>query len=145
DAVRLRPDDDETTVTAAQVREVVARLREAGHWVDGDPEILLVFDAGYELARLAFLLDDLPVQVLGRMRADRVLCFPAPPPGRTGRPRRHGAEFRFADPASWPEPETVTSTGTDRYGQAVAAAWPGLHPKLTHRGAWAGQPGPPPI
>ncbi|MGH9259129.1 MAG: NF041680 family putative transposase [Acidimicrobiales bacterium] len=145
DAVRLHPDDDETEVTAAQVREVVTRLREAGHWVEGDPGILLVFDAGYDLARLAFLLADLPVQVLGRMRADRVLCFPAPPPGPTGRPPRHGADFRFADPASWPEPETVTRTGTDRYGMAVAAAWNRLHPKLTHRGAWVQHPGPPPI
>lgn len=86
DAVRLRPDDDETTVTTAQVREVVGRLQSAGHWRDGDPDIVLVFDAGYELARMAFLLADLPVQVLGRMRSDRVLHFPpAPPPGRTGR------------------------------------------------------------
>ena len=47
DAVRLRPDDDETAVTATQVREVITRLREAGHHRDGDPDILLVFDAGY--------------------------------------------------------------------------------------------------
>jgi hypothetical protein len=32
DAVRLRPGDDETEVTAGQVRDVVARLIEAGHW-----------------------------------------------------------------------------------------------------------------
>ena len=31
-AVRLGPDDDETAVTAAQVREVITRLIEAGHW-----------------------------------------------------------------------------------------------------------------
>ena len=43
DVVRLGPDDDETTVTATQVREVVGRLQAAGHWQDGDPDILLVF------------------------------------------------------------------------------------------------------
>ena len=32
DAVRLGPADDETEVTAVQVREVVARLITAGHW-----------------------------------------------------------------------------------------------------------------
>ena len=32
DAVRLGPDDDETEVTAAQVRDVVTRLIDAGHW-----------------------------------------------------------------------------------------------------------------
>ena len=35
DALRLGPDDDDTEVTAAQVREVVARLIAAGHWRDG--------------------------------------------------------------------------------------------------------------
>ena len=37
DAVRLGPDDDEAEVTAAQVRGVVSRLINAGHWHEGDP------------------------------------------------------------------------------------------------------------
>jgi hypothetical protein len=41
DAVRLGPGDDETEVTAGQVRDVVTRLIEAGHWMAGDPAILL--------------------------------------------------------------------------------------------------------
>ena len=41
DAVRLGPDDDETEVTAAQVRDVIARLIAAGHWREGDPAILV--------------------------------------------------------------------------------------------------------
>ena len=40
DAVRLGPDDDETEVTATQVRQVVARLIDAGHWRQGDPDML---------------------------------------------------------------------------------------------------------
>src|SRR5499433_1818537 len=51
DAVRLGPDDDEAEVTAGQVREVVARLAGAGHWREGDPAILVIFDAGYDVAR----------------------------------------------------------------------------------------------
>jgi hypothetical protein len=35
DAIRLGPDDDEAEVTAAQVREVISRLIEAGHWREG--------------------------------------------------------------------------------------------------------------
>ena len=65
DALRLGPDDDETEVTAAQVREVVTRLADAGHWRDGDPRILVVFDAGYDVTRLTWLLADLPVELLG--------------------------------------------------------------------------------
>jgi hypothetical protein len=37
-------------VTAAQVREVVGRLRTAGQFRDGDPDILLVSDSGYDVA-----------------------------------------------------------------------------------------------
>ncbi len=138
DAVRLGPDDDETGVTAAQVREVVTRLIEAGHWSEGDPAILVVFDAGYDVTRLAYLLAGLPVELLGRLRSDRVLHFPAPPraPGATGRPSRHGPELKLADPASWPGPPVTTVTQTTRYGTAVAQSWDRLHPRLTSRAAW---------
>lgn len=64
DAVRLGQSDDETIVTAAQLREVVERLRAAGHWTDGAPPILIVLDAGYDVTRLAFLLADLPVELV---------------------------------------------------------------------------------
>jgi len=139
DAVRLGPADDVTEVTAAQVREVVARLAEAGHWREGDPPILVVFDAGYDIMHLAFLLAGLPVEVLGRLRSDRVLYFPAPPGRRDGRPGRrprHGQQFRLADQAAWPCPAVTTTTQTTRYGTAAAWAWDRLHPKLERRDGW---------
>jgi hypothetical protein len=100
--------------------------------------VLVVFDAGYDLARLAFLLADLPVEVLGRLRSDRVFRLPAPPRavGAIGRPAKHGGEFHFADPGTWPEPDVVTRTDTSRYGAACATAWDRLHPRLTRRAAW---------
>jgi hypothetical protein len=138
DAVRLGPDDDETGVTARQVRDVVTRLVAAGHWRDGDPDILVVFDAGYDVPRLAWLLADLPVELLGRLRSDRVMWLPAPPrrPGTNGRPRKHGRELALSDPAACPDPQIATSTATSRYGIAVASAWDRVHPRLTHRAAW---------
>jgi hypothetical protein len=138
DAVRLGPDDDVAEVTAVQVRAVVQRLVTAGQWQPGDPEVLAVFDAGYDLARLAFLLADLPVEVLGRLRSDRVFRLPVPPRTATtvGRPAKHGGESCFADPGTWPEPDTVTFTETNRYGGASATAWDRLHPRLTRRAAW---------
>ena len=147
DAVRLGPDDDETEVTAAQVREVVTRLIEAGHWGEGDPAILVVFDAGYDVTRLAYLLTDLPVELLGRLRSDRVMWLPAPPrqPGTNGRPRKHGRELALADPAACPAPQITTSTMTSRYGMAVAQAWDRVHPRLTHRAAWLDHDGPLPV
>src|SRR6266496_2551798 len=139
DAVRLGPDDDETEVTAAQVREVAGRLIAAGHWRSGDPDILVVFDAGYDVTRLAYLLQDLPVELLGRLRSDRVLYFPAPPgrrDGSPGRPPRHGNEFRLAEKATWPDPAVTTLTPTARYGTAAASSWDRLHPRLARRSAW---------
>jgi len=147
DAVRLGPDDDETEVTAAQVREVITRLIAAGHWHEGDLPVLVVFDAGYDVTRLAWLLADLPVELLGRLRSDRVMWLPAPPrrPGTNGRPRKHGRELALSGPAACPDPHVATSTATSRYGTAVTAAWDRVHPRLTHRAAWLDHDGDLPV
>jgi hypothetical protein len=148
DAVRLGPADDATEVTAAQVREVIGRLRGAGHWKPGDADILVVFDAGYDVTRLAFLLAEEPVTLLGRLRSDRVFYFPAPPrrpDPEPGRPAKHGPEFPLAAVGTQPEPEASTLTETSRYGTARASAWNRLHPRLTRRGGWAEHDGPLPI
>ena len=139
DALRLAPGDDLAAVTAAQLREVVERLMAAGHWQCGDPDILIVADAGYDGPRLAWALRDLPIQILARMRSDRVLrrAAPARVPGTNGRPPRHGSEFIFGDRGSWGEPDVDTETDTRLYGRATAWAWDRLHPRLTRRAAWA--------
>jgi len=94
----------------------------AGQWQIGDPPVLVVVDASYDVIRLAFLLADLPVELLGRMRSDRVLYFPpAPQPtGKRGRKPKRGAEFAFEvaagfrrlhgktpQPADAPKPSTA--------------------------------------
>lgn len=147
DARRLRPGDDAATVTADQLRDVVQRLVTAGQWQPGDPDMWIVADAGYDGPRLALLLADLPVKVLVRMRSDRVLRRPAPPrhPDTIGRPKRHGTEFIFGDPASWGTADTAITTTTTLYGDATALAWNRLHPRLTHRTAWTGHDGVLPI
>jgi hypothetical protein len=138
DAVRLGPADDATEVTAAQVRDVITRLIAAGHWHEGDPDVIVVLDSGYDLTRLAWLLAGLPVDITGRLRSDRVMYCPAPPrePGANGRPSRHGAALRLPAPGTWPEPAVTTVTETSRYGSATATAWPRLHQQLARRGAW---------
>jgi hypothetical protein len=146
DIRRLAPGDDAATVTAAQLRDVVERLITAGQWRPGDKDIWIVADAGYDGPRLAFLLADLPVQMLVRMRSDRVLRRRAlPEPAGNGRPPRHGAEFIFGDPGSWGEPDAATVTDTRLYGAARARAWNQLHPRLTHRTAWTSHIGVLPI
>jgi hypothetical protein len=104
DVARLGPADDATEVTAAQVRDLTQRLITAGHWHGGDPDILVVFDSGYDLTRLAWLLQDLPVEVAGRLRSDRVMYFPASPRGPGTNGRRPGTEPRSSSPGREPGP-----------------------------------------
>ncbi|WP_315903481.1 NF041680 family putative transposase [Streptomyces violarus] len=160
DAVRLGPDDDVAEITAAQVRRVVADLIDGGQWEPGDPDVLVVFDAGCDAPRMAYLLAGLPVEVLGRMRTDRVMRRPAPtlkeyaaayPQG--GRPPKHGkefrfakpGEFRFAKPGTWGEPDAATVQVTDRYGTVQAMAWDRIYPRLTTRSAWIDHTGELPV
>jgi hypothetical protein len=147
DVMRVRPTDEGTDLAATQLRTVIDTLITAGHWREGDPEIWIIGDSGYDGPRLAFLLADLPVQILVRLRSDRVLAFPAPPrrPGTRGRGTRHGARFVFTDPTTWPTPAHTTTTDTTRYGSAHAQSWDRLHPKLTRTGAWANHTQPLPI
>lgn len=148
DATRLGPSCDTAAVTASQLREVVERLITAGQWRAGDPPILIVADAGYDPARLSYELADLPVEVLARLRSDRVFCRPTPARSRGprgGRPPKHGGLFRFSDPTTWHTPTVATSTVTERYGTATATAWDRMHPRLTHRSAWIGHNGPLPV
>ncbi|MFE3278461.1 NF041680 family putative transposase [Nocardia sp. NPDC059239] len=147
DAVRLGPKDDAAAVTATQLREVLERLIAAGQWRPGDPDIMIVADAGYDLCRLGWMLRDLPVEMVGRLRSDRVMRLPKPVrlPGTNGRPPMHGPEFRFADPQSWPQPTVATITATANYGKASAQAWDRVHPRLTRRAAWLDHDEPLPV
>jgi hypothetical protein len=140
DARRLNPLEDTDQTAATQIRALLARLPVGG------PVPWFVFDAGYDSAQLSLDLAGLPVVVLVRLRSDR--CFyhdpPPRPPGATGRPRRHGAKFAFADPATWPAPTATLSCHDDQYGTVTVHAWAGLHPKQ-HRHPGHGTRGPRPI
>ena len=89
---------DVAAVSTTHIREVAQRLIAAGQWPEGDPQILVVLDAGYDAPRIASLLADLPVQILGRMRSQRVLRRPTPPrlPGTGGRPPSMAASSSLA-------------------------------------------------
>ena len=89
------------TVTAAQVRQVVTALISAGHWRPGDPDILIVADAGYDAPRLAYPAGrpagrGAGPDALGPGPSPRGPSPAAAAPGR-GR-RRHGGGVRLRRP-----------------------------------------------
>jgi hypothetical protein len=140
DAARLHPLDDTDQQAARQIRALLARLPA------GEAVPLFVFDGGYDSAQLTLDLAEQRARVLVRLRADR--CFyadpPPRPPGSTGRPRRHGAKFAFADPTTWPTPSATLICQDDQYGTVTVQAWSGLHPKQ-QRHPGHGSRGPRPI
>ncbi|WP_434740749.1 NF041680 family putative transposase [Micromonospora sp. SH-82] len=147
DAARIGPDDDATVVTVAQIAAVVARLTAAGVLV-GRPAAVFVFDSGYDLTRITHLAGALGVQVLGRVRSDRVFYTPAPRrlrDGRPGRPKLHGDRFELSNPAALPTAEQTLSGHSSRYGAVEVSAWHGLHQKLSSQGGWKGHVGALPI
>lgn len=147
DVIRLHPDDDATAVTAGQLRGAVGRLITTGQQKTGDPEILVVMDAGYDVVRLAWLLRDLPVVLVGRLRSDRVFYAPAGARrGPTkGRPARHGAKLVLRDPDTHPEPVCCSKHVLERYGNVQAVAFARMHPKLESRAWGKGHQGPLPL
>ena len=140
DAQRLHPLDDTDRTAAAQIHALLERLP-ASRAVP-----LFVFDGGYDSAQLSLDLADAPAAVLVRLRSDRCFYADPPPAARTprgGRPRRHGAKFNCADPATWPAPTATLGCHDDQYGTVTVAAWSGLHPKQQrHPGHGSGGPRP---
>jgi len=137
DVRRISPKEDTTDATIDQIRRLVALLDDGG-------VPLFVFDAGYDPIALAEGLCGERVQVLCRIRDDRV--FHADPPARPkrpkstgGRPPRHGRRMKCSDRRSWPEPSEQLVTTDARYGTVKVAAWHEMHPKLHGRGRWAGR------
>ena len=149
DAVRLGPGDDETMVTAAQLRAVTGRLIAAGHWKDGDPDIIIALDSGYSATRLAWLLEGLPVLLVVRVRSDRVFHGPPGPrpAGARGRPGRHSREaVRCAAPGDGPGAQATAAAVSPRHGPLEVSSWHRLHQKLERSSpGWEGHPGELPV
>jgi hypothetical protein len=102
DVTRIPPAADATTATIDQVRRLVDLLP-----ADADAPIF-VFDAGYDPIALTDGLAGTRAGIVVRIRSDRVFYADPqpPPPGKRGRPRRHGE--RSAAPTTPPAGPTPT-------------------------------------
>lgn len=138
DALRIKPSDDATNATNAQVRQLAAALP------DDSTVPLFVFDAGYNAVAIGAGLADARVQTLTRISSKRVF-HPDPPPrakNARGRPRRHGARFALSQPETYPAPDAELESHDARYGTIKVKAWHQLHPRLVRRGRWGDGPAP---
>jgi len=134
--MRLSPSSDPTDATVGQLRRLIPLLPD-------DREVpLFVFDAGYDPIAIGAELAGQRVEVLCRIRDDRVFhADPAPRANRPdrsgGRPPRHGARSKCNDPDSWPVPDDELVADDPRYGTVRVQAWHNLHPRLHGRGHWS--------
>ena len=148
-----------TAQTIAQVKNVLRRLRAAGHGAKAAP--LFVFDAGYSAAALTDGLLGWPAHILVRLAAGCVFyADPVTWDGRYGRPARRGAAVHCLEPEDFtaaaagsrpsgrkkplppnPEPgETLVLPDTPLYGTVRAEAWHRVHPVIHgDRGWFAGR------
>ena len=146
-----------TAQTITQVKNVLRRLRAAGH---AKAAPLFVFDAGYSAAALTDGLPGCPVHVLVRLAIGSVFyAEPVTWNGKHGRPARRGPAVHCLESAAFtadtgngprgrnkplppnPEPdEELTLPDTPLYGTVRAEAWHRVHP-LIHgdRGWFAGR------
>jgi hypothetical protein len=124
DVRRLAVSDNPNLIAVAQMRALGPRLGK------GDP--LFAFDGGYDPVQLTVELGQAPAQIVVRIRDDRSFWGRPPrrlPGGKGGRPARHGARFRCADPTTWPAPDAHLACDDEVYSHVEVTAWHRLHPK----------------
>jgi hypothetical protein len=98
DSRRVLVGENANVVAAQQIRQLLRRLG-----VLAMPA-LFAFDGGYDPVKQNVELAGANVQLVVRVRDDRVFYArpPSRPPGaRGGAPRRHDARFACADPSAW--------------------------------------------
>ena len=146
-----------TAQTIAQVKNVLRRIRAAGHGTKAAP--LFIFDAGDSAAALTDGLLGCPAHILVRLAAGSVFyAEPVTWAGKYGRPPRRGAAVHCLEPADFaaaatggsgprgrkephpPNPgpdEELTLPGTPLYGTVTAEAWHDVHPLIHGDRGWS--------
>ena len=142
EARRLRPGEDHADATVQQITDLLGDLAATGQWRAGDPPPLVMLDAGYPATDISCALAGQPVQVLARLRSDRVFYADPGPraPGQRGAPRRHGQRFALTDEATHHAPDVELAGESARYGKVRVRAWHGLHQALDRSGRWRDYP-----
>lgn len=84
---------------------------------------VVALDRGYDSAWLWCRCSSLPIGVLGRLKRNRCLYRPAPPPtGKRGFPRKDGARLQPKDPTTHGQPDGTVECA-DAKGRSVQISW----------------------
>jgi hypothetical protein len=119
---RRGPNDGTPTAVAIRLLRAALARRPADA-----PRPVGTLDSGYDPVQLARA--DLPLDLLVRLRSNRVFYrAPGPYQGR-GAPRKYGAVFRLADPATHGAPDASATLADPQYGRVQIDAWRDLRAK----------------
>jgi hypothetical protein len=91
---------------------------------------IIAADGKYGNAGFLRTVKGLHSGIVVRLRCDRVLYGPPPPPtGKKGRPRVHGERFAFKEPETWGSPDEVIEFEDPHWGKVRLARWYQMHEK----------------
>ena len=88
---------------------------------------LALFESQYGCAAFLEATCAVAVDLLIRLRSNRVLWGTAPPYRGQGRPCRHGHKFKLNDPQTWPEPDEVLVVEDKKLGRVELRRWQRWH------------------
>lgn len=117
------------TVKEVGVEQIQALAKARSAYVEALD--IIAADGKYGNAGFLRAVKGLRCGILVRLRPDRVLYEPPPPPvpHQKGRPRVYGPRFAFKEPETWGEPAEVCELEDAYWGKVRLERWTGLHEK----------------
>lgn len=115
---RIKPAEKAPVVAARQLKAVVASLQKRGLG-----RALALFDSGYECASFLKATSEVAVDLLFRLRSNRVLWGTPPPYRGRGKPCTHGHKFKLNAPETWPAPDEVLVVEDEKLGRVELRRW----------------------
>jgi len=121
---RVKPDQTAVEIALTQASWVAEQL-------PAETTAELALDGGYGNLKFFTGMRGVKTFATARMRNDRVLHRLPPVPRQSkkkkrGRSRKYGPEFRFAAPATWPEPDEVREFADPQFGRVRLELWSAL-------------------
>jgi hypothetical protein len=125
DARRVASSQTAQEVGAEQIKALAEARASYAEALD-----IVAADGKYGNAGFLRSVNGLRSGIVARLRSDRVLYGPPPPPtGKRGRPKVHGARFAFKEPDTWGAAAEVLDLEDPSWGKVRLERWQGLHEK----------------